>query len=150
MYSVSIKTDKTWSDILASLQNKDDLLQRKMAIAMVQSVQLVRTNVLRSGLVPYKTGTLRRSITTAIIGTRVEDMRGFIGSNLPYAAVHEYGGSWTFHRHSAFGRETRPFSYTANYKARRYLRDPYKNSLSDVNKIFAKQLSSVVSFRKGK
>lgn len=150
MFTVSIKTDKSWQDILSALNNKDDLLRDHMMRALIKSTQLVRTNVLRSGKVPFKTGTLRRSITTAITGTRVEDMKGEIGSNLKYAAVHEYGGDWTFTRSSAFGRTTKPFTYTAHYKARRYLRDPYAASMTEINRIFSDELAKVVSFRKGK
>lgn len=150
MYSVSIKTDKAWQDILASLNKKDELLMKHMNIALLKSLALVRTNVLQSGKVPYKTGDLRRSITTAIHGLSVDQLRGQVGTNLPYAAIHEFGGTYTFTRSSAFGRPTKPFTYQATYKARRYLRDPFAASLPEVNKIFMEELGKVVSFRRGK
>lgn len=149
MYNVSIKTDRSWQQILSALDGMDDKLRAHTERAMIKSVALVRTSVLRSGKVPYKTGTLRRSITTAMTGTRVQDMRGYVGTNLPYAAIHEYGGSFTFTRTSAFGKPTKPFTYTAHYTGRHYLRDPFKDALPEIQKIFTAELAHVVSFRKG-
>lgn len=147
MYSVSIKTDKNWEQLLRALERKDDSLMREMRISMLQSVQDVRTASLRSGKIPFRTGTLRRSLTTAVTGTTLDTLQGDMGSNLPYAAIHEYGGSYTYTRSVAFGRTVKPFTYTATYKARRYLRDPFRETLPRIRENFSRGLSRVVSFR---
>jgi len=104
--------------------------------SLFKSVQHIRTASLQSGRVPYKTGTLRRSITASVEGNE-----GLVGSNLPYAPIHEFGG--TFTRHSAWGRPTAP--YVVTYKGLQYLGKPFEDSLPEVTKIFEDELSSAVS-----
>lgn len=124
---------KKMADLLGKMP---DELREARGRGLFKSMTHIRSRVLLSGRVPHKTGTLRRSITTSV---SVSAGEGRIGSNLPYAAIHELGGK--VERFSAFGRPTRP--YTATYKARKYISIPLEDSLDEVREIIDGEVGSV-------
>lgn len=146
MYEVSLKTDGNWEKILKKMESMGEDAVQAANIALTRAVTMVRTAVLSSGLVPFKTGTLRRSITTSVFGRQLEDMKGQIGSNLKYAPVHEFGGAWTFVRDTVFGRKVKPFTVTAHYQERAYLRTPFDQAQPEIQRIFTEELAKVVKF----
>lgn len=60
---------------------------------------------------------------------------GVIGSRVPYAAIHEYGG--TIHHNNLFGRGIKA---TINIPPRPYLRPAIKDALPTVRKIIRKRI----------
>lgn len=139
-----ITTDDEFKRLVEQLGETSSKFRKYMLLAMRKAVTHVRSEILGSGRVPFKTGTLRRSITTRVNeGSGIGDLEGVVGTNLPYAAIHEYGG--TFTRFAAFGRPTRPFSVT--YKERKYLRQPFQEAQRAVHAIFVKAAEDAVSFR---
>ncbi len=59
-------------------------------------------------------GHLRNSFTTA-----TNNNRAIVGTNIIYAAIHQFGGPFTIPahtRHSAFGRPTKPYTFPATQK----------------------------------
>lgn len=92
----------------------------------------VKSQKLSGQVLRVRTGTLRRSVHA-----RLEDnalsIYGIVGTNKEYAAVHEYGGTFTISQHlrlvkQAFGRQLRfPVwasvkQYSATYPERSFLR----------------------------
>lgn len=61
-------------------------------VAMQDTLLNIQTTAKTSGYVPYKTGNLKRSITSEMDaqGTKII---GRIGSNLVYAGIQEFGGT---------------------------------------------------------
>lgn len=146
MYEVHLNTDRNFEKMLQSVQQFPARANIAAREGMLRAVNLVRTAILQSGRVPYKTGTLRRSITTHIQGDDIYNMRGYIGTNLPYAPVHEFGGVWTFNRNQCFGRPTRPYVVRANYVARHYIGDTFSETLQDIQRVFSEALSKGLRF----
>jgi phage gpG-like protein len=132
MYEVSIRTDGNFEKMIQSMGVMTEKVNMAAKDAMLRALNLLRNAIIRSGRVPYKTGTLRRSITYAMEGDQLYNIVGRVGTDLPYAPVHEYGGTWTFHRKSAFGKPTKPYVVTAHYKARRYIGDTFAEQLQDI------------------
>jgi len=65
-----------------------------------------------------RTGTLRRSWTVGKVVTSGTKVSTKIGSNVKYAAIHEFGGMITVPAHtrtSAFGRKTKPYTMPAKW-----------------------------------
>lgn len=146
MYEVQLRTDKNFEKMLARMGQMTERVNMAARDALLASLNLLRNAILQSGRVPYKTGTLRRSITTAMEGSDLYTLAGHVGTNLPYAIVHEIGGTWTFHRNTAFGRPTKPYTVTAHYKARRYIGDTFFETLQEIQATFTKALTGAVSF----
>ena len=136
MYKIEVDT-KGFAELLKASNTWANEFHPELEKIMRKAVLLLRSRILRSGRIPFQTGTLRRSITTAVRGGRsLSDITGEVGTNLPYAAIHEFGG--TFTRNSAFGRPTR--SYSVTYTARRYLRQPFAESISDIQRLFERDI----------
>lgn len=84
-------------EVVASLSNKADIIERQTAVEMWRAMSIlevaIKQNIrVRSGL-RVRTGTLLNSIQKHIVeqGNKVT---GTIGpENVPYAAIHEYGGT---------------------------------------------------------
>lgn len=146
MYEVSIRTDKNLEKMISRMGQMGERVNMAARDALLASLNLLRNAILSSGRVPYKTGTLRRSITTAMEGQELYTLRGRVGTNLPYGIVHEIGGVWTFRRNTAFGRPTKPYVVHATYKARRYIGDTFSESLQEIQAMFTKALTGAVSF----
>lgn len=78
-------------DFGKEIQDEASQLSKNLHQAMRASALEVQTTAKRPGYAPYKTGTLRRSITHKI-KTGAKSISAIIGSNLVYAAIHEFGG----------------------------------------------------------
>jgi phage gpG-like protein len=135
---IIIETDGNLERITKIFETSNERLNDALRDALFESLQLIRTASLQSGRIPYKTGTLRRSLTVAI-KTSGKDLDGMVGTNLPYAAIHEYGGKIT--RYQAWGRPTRP--YVATYLERGYLRTPFAESAGLIEKTFKRHVADV-------
>lgn len=59
---------------------------------------------LNGAVLNVRTGTLRRSINRKVISTNAE-VRGSVGTNVKYGAVHEYGGTFQIPGHTATRRK---------------------------------------------
>ena len=65
-----------------------------------------------------RTGTLRRSWTVGKVTTSGTKVSTKIGSNVKYAAIHEFGGMITVPAHTrttCFGRKTKPYTMPAKW-----------------------------------
>lgn len=136
---IIIETDGSLERVTKIFESSNEKMTDALRDALFESLTLIRTSSLMSGRIPYKTGTLRRSLTVAmtIAGKGLE---GMVGTNLPYAALHEYGGKIT--RYQAWGRPTRP--YVATYRERSYLRTPFAESAGLVQKTFDRHVADVL------
>lgn len=74
-----------------SLERMTDLVRSEMFRIVELSAIDVQTTAKRPGYVPVDTGTLKRSITHTTIRGNGE-VTGYVGTNLVYAAIHEFGG----------------------------------------------------------
>lgn len=135
---IIVETDGELGRIAKIFETSNEELKDQLRDALFESLHLIRTASLQSGRIPYKSGTLRRSLTVAmtIAGKGFE---GMMGTNLPYAAVHEYGGAIT--RYQAWGKPTRP--YVATYRERSYLRTPFAESAGLIQKTFDRYVADV-------
>ena len=133
---VIIETDGEFDKITRLFESSDPKLMKALKDALFESLELVRTASLTSGRIPVKTGTLKRSITVSMSGVNLE---GMVGTNLPYAAIHEFGATIT--RYQAWGRPTRP--YSVNYQERAYLRAPLAESAGLIQKTFDRHVAGV-------
>lgn len=138
MIEIVLTTDGELEKITRLFESSDQKLMQALKDALFESLQLVRTASITSGRIPYKTGTLRRSITIAMT-VAGRGLEGVVGTNLPYAAIHEYGGTIT--RYQAWGRPTKP--YTVIYKERSYLRTPFAESAGLIQQTFDRHVADV-------
>lgn len=146
MYEVSIRTDGNFEKMIQSMGVMTEKVHMAARDSMLQALNLLRNAIIRSGRVPYKTGTLRRSITYNMEGDKLYNMVGRVGTDLPYAPVHEYGGTWTFHRTQAFGRPTKPYVVTARYKAHHYIGDTFVEQLQAIQSVFTRNMAQAMTF----
>jgi len=111
--------------VIKQLGGINDQLVRNMGEAMKSSeADLFKEE---NDRVPVKTGTLRRSwslkIPQKIAGpSGTVGYEGGIGTNLVYAPIVEFGFNGTVRahtRHSAFGRQTKPFTVPAHHRTQR-------------------------------
>ena len=91
--SVKLTIDtKQVVDFAAELKKDAGAMKQSLSTAMMSSALDIQSTAKRPGYVPYKTGNLRRSITNRVtIGP--SSISAIFGSNLDYAAIHEFGGS---------------------------------------------------------
>lgn len=136
---IIIQTDGNLEKITKLFESSNENLNNALRDALFESLTLIRTASLTSGKIPYKTGTLRRSLTIAMT-VAGKGLEGMVGTNLPYAAIHEYGGKIT--RYQAWGRPTRP--YVATYRERAYLREPFAESAGLIQKTFDRHVADVL------
>lgn len=136
---IIIENDGSLDRVIKVFEGSNEKMTDALRDALFESLHLIRTASLTSGRIPYKSGTLRRSLTVSI---RLEgkNLEGFMGTNLPYAAIHEFGGKIT--RYQAWGRPTRP--YIATYRERSYLRTPFAESAGLVQKTFERHVADVL------
>lgn len=136
---IIIEADGELEKIVKVFESSNENMNKALRDALFESLTLVRSASLMSGRIPYKSGTLRRSLTIgmSVVGKGLE---GSVGTNLPYAAIHEFGGGIT--RYQAWGRPTRP--YVATYKERSYLRTPFSESAGLIQKAFDRHVADVL------
>ena len=75
-----------------NLGDAKDRLTKEYKASLAATMLDIQTTSKRPGYVPYKTGTLKRSITHDIT-ERADKLIGTVGSNLVYARIQEYGGT---------------------------------------------------------
>jgi phage gpG-like protein len=136
---VIIETDGELEKIVKIFESSNEKTNNALRDALFESLHIIRTASLQSGRIPYRTGTLRRSLTIAMT-VAGKGLEGMVGTNLPYAALHEYGGKIT--RYQAWGRPTRP--YVATYRERAYLREPFAESAGLIQKTFDRHVADVL------
>lgn len=136
---IVVESDGELEKIIMIFDEANPRMRQAMKDALFESLHLIRTASLTSGRIPYKTGSLRRSLTVAI-KSEGSNMEGQFGTNLPYAAIHEFGGTVT--RNQAWGRPTRP--YTATYRERSYLRTPFAESAGLIQRTFDRHVADVL------
>lgn len=89
---LKVEYSKTKMDVLVKgLQGAPAQIQLGLKEAMFASVLQVHRTAVQPGYAPFQTGTLRRSITFTVEESQGR-VWGAVGSNLVYAAIHEFGG----------------------------------------------------------
>ena len=78
-------------DFAKEIQSEAGSLHKNLVGAMTTSALQIQTTAKKPGYAPIKTGNLRRSITHRV-KTAGATISAIIGSNLIYAAIHEFGG----------------------------------------------------------
>jgi hypothetical protein len=123
---ITIQTDENWHYLMQAIRGAN----AKVAQAIKDGLYASGLEVVRRARpkAPYKTGNLRRSITTEYQPT----FEQLVGSNEKYAAIHEYGGD--IPRTTAWGRKTEP--YVAHYREHAYLRRGLEESEEKIQRIF--------------
>lgn len=89
---IEIKYDSgKLNSIIAGLSGAVRDFNQQIYEATFDSLLDVRTTVVKPGYVPKRTGTLARSITSAVSRSS-NTVAGAVGTNVVYAAIHEFGG----------------------------------------------------------
>lgn len=101
---------------------KKNMMQGAKMVIM-DSLLDIQTTAKTPGYVPVKTGTLKRSITHKVADLSSQII-GYIGSNLVYAAIQEYGGQ--------AGRNK-----SVNIRPKYYLTRAINTNLDKIKKRFA-------------
>lgn len=140
---LKITHDQNWQKLTTHFKNIDAISKVALQVAIQDASFHTLQTVKSSGRVPRKTSTLFRDIRAVQHINDMNRMYAEIGTNLPYAAIHEYGG--TFTRTSAWGRPTRPYSVT--YKERKYLRGGLQDSTREIHNIFNRSLRAITDIR---
>jgi phage gpG-like protein len=109
--------DKLVARLQAMPGGVHDSLVRRVTRLRLQLEGRVKDK-LSGEVLQVRTGTLRRSITGEVLDSQTE-VTGIVGTNVPYAAAHEYGfhGTETVKEHlrtitKAFGKEIKAGSVT--------------------------------------
>lgn len=106
-------------EVLARMRaRRDNIKARLLATMLGQMARLaeyVRANKLSGQVLRNRTGTLRRSIHPGAELQNEGDIVGLIGTNISYARLHEFGGTFQVPGHwrtitQAFGRPIAPRS----------------------------------------
>jgi len=79
------------NNLMRDVNNLMKKTSEGLRIAMQDTLLDVQTTAKSPGYVPYKTGNLKRSMTTRLDETK-NQIAGYIGSNVVYAAIQEFGG----------------------------------------------------------
>ncbi len=132
-----IKVDLNIPDSLIHLW---DSIQEAINISLVRSTEKIRERAVQKA--PYKSGTLRRSITTV-----VKRNIGIVWTNLKYAAIHEFGWKikaktpkWL--RFKINGKWIRTKQVVI--PKRPYLRPALEESVSDISRIFEQEFKLII------
>lgn len=89
---MEIKLDTSeLTDFAKQLAKEASGIKGAMTQAMTASALVIQTTSKKPGYVPYLTGNLRRSITNKVTAGSGK-ISAIFGSNLDYAAIHEFGG----------------------------------------------------------
>jgi len=106
----------------------------KRALLLVESE--AKQSFGRPDNLKVRTGHLRRSIATRVERKGSGEVVGSIGSNVVYAAIHEFGGP---HPRSTTGKQM---------KKRPYIRPAIDDNMIQINRIFKKAIKEEVRKRK--
>lgn len=71
-------------------------LEKAMLRSMINLSGHVKQNKLSGQVLNVRTGTLRRSVTHKVTGSK-SGVVGIVGTNVKYAAIHEFGGRTAAH-----------------------------------------------------
>lgn len=132
---ITIKTDQNWRELLGAIRGANESTKQHISDALYAAGLAVVHKARPKA--PYKTGNLRRSITTA---ADISKTQQYVGTNEPYAAVHEYGGPVV--KTMAWGRTVEPF--VQNYKEHAYLRRGLEESDEKITKIFDRAITDLM------
>lgn len=119
------------------LAKAPDVFKRFMKIAMQQATIRIQATTKAS----YLSGQALERRTNNLSGSihrQVEEegdaIIGRVGTNVKYAPVHEYGGTFQIPTHSRAGHLVT--AHTATYKARPFLGPAYRDSAPYIRDIF--------------
>jgi len=149
------------TEVIARLQAlparvQSSLVSKVTALAL-RLVNRVKSDKLSGQVLKRRTGTLSRSINDRVAETPNE-VTGSVGTNVAYAAFHEYGydGTEQVKQHlreikQAFGREISPRSVTVsahsrkvNYPARSFLRSALRDMDGEIRSGLAAALHEAI------
>jgi phage gpG-like protein len=113
--------------------NLGPVLEQAMKNEMVRVSDYVRSQKLSGQVLNRRSGDLSRSITgqASSSGTTVTGIVGTKG--IPYAGIHEFGGSFWREMTEAFGRPIIPRSVHFTYPERSYLRTSANENAAQVS-----------------
>ena len=107
-------------------------LYKAMLLQMARVAEYSRANKLSGQVLRTRTGTLRRSVAPKANIDNEGNPVGKITTNVPYARIHEYGGTFAIPSHSreitmAFGRPIAPVTvvvraHSVKFPERSFLR----------------------------
>lgn len=108
--------------------------------ALIKSVNIVRNSAVKNA--PYKTWTLRRSITT-----KVDDLQWFVWTKIKYAPIHEFW--WIIKpKNSKFLKFKinwkRIFAKKVRIPARPYLQPAFFENKEKIKQIFLNELNKLI------
>lgn len=129
MISVEVETPTVQTDLRIPI-NK----------SLRQSALLVRKDASKNA--PYKSGTLRRSLTE-----KVYSDRAVVGTNVVYARIHELWGTilpkkWPYLRFKVWNR--RVTTKKVNIKARPYLKPALEDNIKAIGRIFGENIANFI------
>lgn len=135
MADINVKFDGNWKTLLEAIRDANETTKQHIADGLYAAGLAVIAKARPK--TPFKTGNLRRSITTV---TDITQAVQYVGTNEPYAAIHEYGGPVV--RTQAWGRPTKPF--IAVYKEHAYLRRGLEEAEEKIIKIFDRAVTDLM------
>lgn len=86
-----VVNSQKFSNFQSRLEKRLAELPEQIFQAIELSALDIQTRAKQPGYVPIDTGTLRRSITHKTIRSGA-DVTGYVGTNVKYARIHEFGG----------------------------------------------------------
>lgn len=134
MADIVIEPDENWHFLMQAIRGANENVSQAIKDGLYESgLEVIRKAKPKT---PYKSCNLRRSLTTEYQPT----FEQLVGSNEPYAAIHEYGGD--INRTKAWGRPTQP--YVAHYKEHAYLRRGLEESEGKIQRIFDTTIKEIM------
>lgn len=84
--------DKKFSLLADVLETAPQLIREGVIVALTVSSMRIAGRAAKSGYAPRKTGALARSIGYNV-DEHTDGVEAHVGSSLPYARIHEFGGT---------------------------------------------------------
>lgn len=123
--------------VQAKLGSAPEVFMRHMRAAMTQAVikiqSTTKSDYLSGGALQRRTNNLSGSIHTKVTESATS-VTGKVGTNVKYAPVHEFGGTFTIPAHVRAGAQVK--THTATYPARPFLRPSYENNREEIKDLF--------------
>ena len=96
MIEISVSGDKVVAQLRGVGQQAQDRLLKAMQRLMIDLQRKVKEEKLSGQVLQNRTGTLRRSINQTVTADG-SSITGQVGTNVVYAAIHEFGGKTAPH-----------------------------------------------------
>lgn len=149
MIAVTVRGDGAVAFELRNMTNRvHEAIRRAVTRESLKLLELVKAGKLSGQVLKTRTGTLRRSINRQQTET-ADTVTATVGTNLSYAAIHEYGfdGTESVRAHvrtitSAFGR---PLASAVQAQVRGYERHVHMPERSFLRSALADRRSAIIA-----